>query len=97
MRASILVLVAVLALSGAACARTLDRGSLEETLTSQVRDELDEDDITVSCPDGVEVEEGSVFECTATGADGATVTVEVTQLNDEGRVEWRLTDAGTGS
>lgn len=95
MRAKVLLLVAVLVLSGAACARTLDRQSLEADLTSQVSSELDDESITVECPDDVEVEAGAVFECVATGPDGATLTVEVTQRDDEGNVEWRLVDAGS--
>ena len=95
MRAKVLLLVAVLVLSGAACARTLDRQSLEASLSSQLATELEEPGITVGCPDDVEVEAGAVFECVATGPDGATVTVEVTQQDDEGTVEWRLVDAGS--
>lgn len=95
MRAKVLLLVAVLVLSGAACARTLDRQSLESTLSSQVASELGEQGITVGCPDDVEVEVGAVFECVATGPDGATLTVEVTQQDDEGTVEWRLVDTGS--
>ena len=93
MRATLLVLVAVLALAGAACTQTLDRVSLETTLTEQLEEELDETGITVECPDDVEVEAGAVFECSGTSADGATMTVEVTQQDDEGSVEWRIVDA----
>jgi len=96
MRARPLVLVAILALPAAACDQVLDEASLEQTLTQQVRDQLDEDDITVDCPADVTVEQGAVFTCTATSPDGAAATIEVTQQDDAGRVEWRFVDAAAG-
>jgi hypothetical protein len=96
MRVRSLLLVAALAVTATACDQVLDEASLEQTLTQQVREQLDEDAITVDCPPDVTVEQGGVFTCTATGADGATATIEVTQTDDAGRVEWRFVDAAAG-
>jgi hypothetical protein len=92
MRVRSLFLVALLAITGAACDQVLDEGSLEETLTRQVEDEIGEDNLTVDCPSDVKVEAGNVFTCDVTG-DGAVATLEVTQRDDGGHVEWRFVDA----
>ena len=93
MRVRSLLLVAVLAVSAAACDQVLDEASLERTLTEQVEDHLEEDDLTVDCPDDVAVEEGGVFTCDASSAGGAVGTLEVTQIDDRGGVRWRIVDA----
>jgi Domain of unknown function (DUF4333) len=93
MRVRTSLVVAVLAVAATACTQVLDEASLEESLTQQVEENLDEDGITVDCPGDVEVERGGVFTCTATGADGAVATIEVTQTDDDGSVEWRFVDA----
>lgn len=90
------LLVVVLAIAGAACTQVLDEATLEDTLRTQLEERLGETGITVDCPADVAVEQGGVFECTATGADGAGATVEVTQRDDEGTVEWRIVDAAPG-
>jgi hypothetical protein len=92
MRVRSLLLVALLAITATACDQVLDEGSLEETLTQQVQDELGEDNLTVDCPSDVTVESGGVFTCEVTG-NGAIATVEVTQQDDEGGVKWRFVDA----
>jgi hypothetical protein len=92
MRVRSLLLVALLAIAAAACDQVLDEGSLEETLTQQVEEQLGEEDLTVDCPSEVTVESGGVFTCDVTG-NGAVATLEVTQQDDGGRVEWRFVDA----
>jgi hypothetical protein len=93
MRVRSLVLVAVLASFGVACDQVLDEASLERTLAQQAEEWLEEDDLTVDCPADVPVEDGGVFTCDVTSADGAVGTLEVTQTNDDGHVRWRIVDA----
>ena len=88
----LLVAVALLALVAASCSQVLDQVTLEAELTGQVADSLQEPDLTVDCPADVEVEQGAIFHCTAGTPDGARTTVEVTQVDDSGGVEWRLVD-----
>ena len=95
MRLRPLLLVAVLALVGVACDQVLDEPSLERTLAQQAEDWLEEDDLTVDCPPDVPVEDGGVFTCDVRSADGAVGTLEVTQTDDAGSVEWRIIDAET--
>ena len=92
MRLRSVLLVALLAVTAAACDQVLDERSLEDTLTQQVEEQLGEEDLTVDCPSDVAVESGGVFTCDVTGA-GAVATVEVTQQDDGGHVEWRFVDA----
>lgn len=46
----------------------------------------------VSCPRNVQPRAGDVFVCRATAEDGSVATVEVRQVDDEGAVEWEVTD-----
>jgi hypothetical protein len=74
------------ALALAACGgQTIDSEDLEAQLTDQLSAETDLDpaDVSVTCPDDIEAEEGREFECTLT-ANGEDATVEVTLTDDEG-------------
>jgi hypothetical protein len=43
---------------------------------------------SVKCPDGVAIEKGDTFECTARGVNGRTVKITVTQRDDQGHVTY---------
>jgi hypothetical protein len=88
--------VAALVLAAAACAKTLDTTELEGSLKDQLETQLDVTGLSVECPDDIEAEAGATFVCTATGTDGSTATIEVTQSDDEGNLTWEIVDAGTG-
>ena len=88
-----LAAIAVLAIAAAACTKTLDTDGLEGELQSQIEAQTDSTITSVDCPADVEVETGGTFECTAEEESGATFTLQVTQTDDQGRVEWEVTDA----
>lgn len=88
-----LVAVAVLAISMAACTKTLDTDGLESQLKSQFEEQTDSVLASVECPNDVKAEAGGTFECTAEDESGATFTLTITQVNDQGRVDWEVTDA----
>jgi len=92
---SVVVVLASLALVGA-CSRTktLDANGLEEKLRTQVEQQLGAHGITVDCPDDEPAHAGAIFRCTATSAEGKTITIEVTQTDDHGNVTWKATKAG---
>jgi hypothetical protein len=94
-RGTVIALAAMLALAGA-CTRTktLDAQSLDEQLASEMQNQLDVQGVTVTCPDDVPAEPGRVFNCTATSPDGATMTIEVTQTDDQGHVTFKVVGAG---
>jgi hypothetical protein len=83
----------VLMIAAAACgAASLDTSGLEDELAQQIETQL-EVSVTVECPEDVDVEEGSTFECTASDGQGNAFAIEVTQANDEGDVTWKLIEA----
>jgi hypothetical protein len=96
MRVRSVLLVALLAITAAACDQVLDEASLEETLQRQVAEQIGDDTVVVDCPSDVTVEAGGVFTCGVTSADGAVATLEVTQQDEAGDVRWRFVDAATG-
>jgi len=85
--------VAVLAVAAAACTKTLDTDGLETELQSQIEEQTQNPISSVDCPADVEVETGGTFNCTAEQESGATLTIRVTQSDDQGNVEWIVADA----
>jgi uncharacterized protein DUF4333 len=80
-RAATLVLALVaMAAFVAGCTETIDTGQLESDLTDQLSGQagVNPADVSVSCPDDEEAEEGNKFNCTLTAPNGDPVTVEVT-------------------
>jgi len=94
-RGTLVVFVAALAL-GSACSRTktLDAQQLDQKIASDMQAKLDLTGVTVSCPDDVKVQTGGTFTCTATGSDGKTMTLEVTQNDDRGNVGYNVVGEG---
>ena len=91
MKQTLLPILAATALLGlAACgSETIDADDLETQLTEQLSADVGvpADDVSVSCPDDVEVEQGRQFDCELTAPNGETATVEVTLTDDEGGFE----------
>ena len=87
------VAVAVLAIAAAACSKTLDTEGLESELKSQIETQTDSTISSVDCPADVEAKAGEVFKCTAEEGSGATFTIQVTQRDDAGNVNWEVIDA----
>lgn len=76
----------------------LDTGPLETRIETDLEQQAEGIDIErVECPDRVEPQAGRVFVCRAHAVDGSLGTVEVTQVDDEGSVEWELTDVAAPS
>ena len=88
LRARILILASMVALTGA-CTRSLDTQGLEDQIVTELQDAGGPPVSEVTCPDDIEVEAGATFECIATG-EGVEWTVRVTQLDDDGNVEFEI-------
>ena len=84
------------ALFAVGCTKTLDTSNLETTLASQMQDELNLTSVEVSCPDSLKVQAGTSFTCTATAPD-STFEVTVTQIDDKGNVQWKVSGASPSS
>ena len=86
---------AVLVVVSAGCTSVsmLDTEKLEGELRTQIEAQTTTVIESADCPDDVEIEQGGTFECTAVDTSGATYTIEVIQTDDQGNVEWEVTDA----
>ena len=93
-RPALVFLLLVTVAAGSCAARTLHTDQLERRLGRQLSDRLGVSGIEAECPEGVEVDRGTMFVCTARapGSDDR-LRIEVTQLDDEGNVTWEI--AGT--
>jgi Domain of unknown function (DUF4333) len=92
-----LAAVVVIVLAGASCTKPLDTSGLETTLKQQLEAELGTTGLRVTCPDDVNVQKGGRFDCTVTKSGAASLTVEVTQKDDKGHVDWKVVEAATST
>jgi hypothetical protein len=88
--------VLCIAFAAVACSKSLDMGGLETQLESQLNTQLKTTGITVDCPSDVKAEAGDQFDCTGTLSTGETITVHVTQTDNDGHVTWAVTGSPTG-
>jgi len=88
-RSSSLLFVSVLGIGGvlaAGCSDEIDDSKLEDSIMEQAEEAFEGYEIgAVDCPEDVKLEEGDQFDCDLEIED-ATLTIEVTQENDEGDV-----------
>lgn len=79
-------LVGVGGVLGVACSNEIDDSKLEDSIMEQAEEAFEGYDIgEVDCPEDVKLEEGDQFDCDLEIED-ATVTIEVTQEDDDGNV-----------
>ena len=90
-------MVFVLATLAVACTKTLKIDQLEPQLESQLDAQLTTTGVTVSCSSDVKAQTGATFDCTATLPNGDTITIRVTQKDDNGNVSWTVVDASTSA
>jgi Domain of unknown function (DUF4333) len=69
----------------------VDIPALEESIVDGVAEDVQED-VTADCPEQVDWETGSSFDCDVAFDDGSTATAEVKMVDDEGNVEWEIVD-----
>jgi len=83
--------LSVVALGASACAKTISVSALEAEVANQIAAQqgLARSEVSVDCPEDIEVAEGTVTRCTAS-VTGQTVEVDVTQMDAEGSVEWLI-------
>lgn len=89
------LLVALLGIGGvvAGCSSEIDDSKLEDGIMEQAEEAFEGYEIgEVDCPEDVKLEEGDRFDCELEIED-ATVTIEVTQEDDEGSVSIEQVEA----
>jgi hypothetical protein len=82
--AAIVVAIVVMVAFGS---KTIDSEDLESDLADQVTSEFNVaggDEVEVSCPDDIEVEEGQQFECDATINGEHATTIQIRLIDDDG-------------
>jgi hypothetical protein len=81
--------------SFAGCSRSsaLDTAGLQEQIRSLLEERGGLSVNAVTCPSDVKVEVGATFDCTATGQDGTSWVIHVTQRDDQGNVDIEIADA----
>jgi hypothetical protein len=71
-----------------------DKGEAESTITEdlsgQVEGITNSPISSASCPDDVELEAGTTFECTATLENGEELTVDAEIVDDDGNAEFNV-------
>jgi hypothetical protein len=83
----------LLVVAAASCTKQLDTAGLEDQLRTDLQEKLGRAVASVDCPPDVDAKAGVTFRCTATGEDGSTTIVEVSQDDDQGHVSWTVVDA----
>ena len=88
----LLLAVAATPLLVAACSTTLilDDARLEEVISTQFEQQTGVGLTSISCPDDTPIAQGNTFQCTATAADGQALTIQVTQADNAGNVDWEV-------
>lgn len=83
--------LAAVALVAAACSSTISGTTLEREVAAQLaaQQQLPASEVSVDCPETIDVSEGAVTRCAATLA-GEPAEVDVTQVDSSGTVEWVL-------
>ena len=84
-----LELIVVVTLS-AGCVRYLDMKNAEAIIKTGLNEQLGLAFSSVTCPETREMKTGDVFECKAVAETGGDLTVQVTQSDDQGKVNWKL-------
>ena len=69
----------------------LDIEDAEKTIGDQLGKEV-KSTVLVDCPNEGEIKRGDTFNCRATAKGKKPASVRVTQLDDEGRVRWVVTE-----
>lgn len=87
---ALLLVVAVLGVVGLIASLTapkLNTATVEQQIAQQIADQLSVS-ATVTCPDRVDLVKGGTFTCQVKTEDGRSATIKVTQVDDNGLVEW---------
>ncbi len=78
---------------GSSPVETFDTAGLEVELVRQIETQTDHRKVTVDCPADVPMESGRSFDCAGELKSGAPFTIRVTQVGDQGNVEWEVLEA----
>ncbi len=72
----------------------LDMQKAQTEIAKGIEEQTDATGVSVTCPEGVPMEQGNTFTCNATTAEGEKATITVTQTDDQGNITWEITGTG---
>ncbi|MDD2858528.1 MAG: DUF4333 domain-containing protein [Candidatus Nanopelagicales bacterium] len=83
----------------AACSSvtTLNTEEAQAAISKGLTDQLG-GTYTVTCPESIEAKANATFTCDVTDtASGATAVVTATQTNDQGNIDWEITESSSAT
>src|SRR5262250_3431608 len=72
----------------AGCKNQIDPDKVADSITKGLADK--KLTVKVSCPSGRAAKAGDTFQCTGTDDAKTAITINVTQKDDKGTIEWKL-------
>lgn len=88
-RPSVLLVTALTTLLLGACSNRLNTQTVADTITAEIERQGRRLTLqTVRCPTEIDRQAGAYFRCVGELTDGRTFTINVTQLDSQGQVEW---------
>lgn len=84
------VAVAAMSLAITGCGSTIQMDGVKKSISEGLAAQVGLHAETVTCPESREAKANDVFQCTVTPKEGGTLTIEVTQKDDRGNIDWKV-------
>ena len=85
-------------LTGCSTTKTLNGTDVQDAISKGLTEQVGGGPYTVACPAEPAAQKGGTFTCEVTDpSDGSSATVTVTQTDDNGTFDWKVTAASSAS
>lgn len=85
-------------LTACSTTKTLNGTEVQDAISKGLTEQVGGGPYTVSCPAEPTAQKGGTFTCDVTDpSDGTSATVTVTQTDDNGTFDWKVTSASSAS
>jgi hypothetical protein len=92
------VCMSAVLLTGCSTTKTLNGTDVQNAISKGLVDQVGGGPYTVVCPTEPTAQKGATFTCDVTDpSDGTKAVVTVTQTDDNGTFDWKVTSASSGS
>ena len=86
-------LAALIGTPGPLAAGTLDMSVIRKAIRDGLASQIHIENVAVSCPQETRaLKQGDTFDCDANPPEGGHLVVTVTQTDDQGNIDWKLTE-----
>lgn len=97
MKSAAVVIMCAGALVSCSTVKTLNTDDVQSAISKGLTDQVG-GTFDVTCPSDITAEKGGTFTCQVKdSSDGTSATVTVTQEDDQGKFNWKVTAASSGS